>query len=300
MSNTTRQAGAAGTRAAAPWRRARRAPGRRRGSAASVVRRPSTTSTSSSSATAARSPSAASPRRARAASAPAAARPASPRRQATVGAGRLARLRRRRASSSSSRRAISPRNSHRAELVLERRAIGRARPRPRPGRGRRAPAGRGGSCRGPSTRAPAPRWSISVCRALGAGDLVDVLVDAVDRAELLQQLRRGLVADAGHALDVVAGVALQADVVGHGAPAGCRAALPRAPACRPADRRTPRGVIIRRDVVGHQLEGVAVGGHDARRHARLVGDAREGADHVVGLPARDAEVLGSRTPPPAA
>ena len=50
--------------------------------------------------------------------------------------------------------------------------------------------------------------------ALRAGDLVDVLVDPLEGAEAGQQVGRGLVADPGHAGDVVGGVALQADQVG--------------------------------------------------------------------------------------
>ena len=44
------------------------------------------------------------------------------------------------------------------------------------------------------------------------------------------------------------------------------------------------------DVVGHELERVAVGRHDARLHACLVGARRERGDHVVRLPALELEV----------
>ena len=52
-----------------------------------------------------------------------------------------------------------------------------------------------------------------VLLALGAADLVDVVEHLLQRAEPLQQLGRGLVADPGDAGDVVAGVALEPDEV---------------------------------------------------------------------------------------
>ena len=45
-----------------------------------------------------------------------------------------------------------------------------------------------------------------------------------------------------------------------------------------------------RDVVGHELERVAVGRDDRRLDPRLVGAVRERRDHVVGLPALELEV----------
>ena len=53
-----------------------------------------------------------------------------------------------------------------------------------------------------------------VLLALRAGDLVDALQHLLQRAELLQQLGRGLLADPGDAGDVVGGVAAQAHQVG--------------------------------------------------------------------------------------
>ena len=94
--------------------------------------------------------------------------------------------------------------------------------------------------------------------------LVDVLEHAFHRVELLDQLRRGLVADAGHARDRVGGVALEADQVGN--------LLRRhAQTRRHAVGRVHVNVghAARRhhqaDVLGDQLERVAVGGDDARR-----------------------------------
>ena len=54
-----------------------------------------------------------------------------------------------------------------------------------------------------------------VLLALRARDLVDRLEHLLERAELLQELGRGLVADPGDAGDVVRGIALEADQVGH-------------------------------------------------------------------------------------
>ena len=62
-----------------------------------------------------------------------------------------------------------------------------------------------------------PRLSLVLAQLLAqlvGLHLVDALEDALDGAELLQQLRRGLLADAGHAGDVVRRVALQPLVVG--------------------------------------------------------------------------------------
>ncbi len=154
----------AGRRAAAPWRRARRSPGRRPESAASSSGVPSATSTSSSSATAARWPSAARPGDGRAGQrvAQLVRRHLPP---VDLGAGRLARLRRHvlleLVQARHQAAELPP-----AQLLLERRAIGRRRPPPRPGRGRPAPAGGGGWCRGPSTRAPAPRGRSGTAGAL--------------------------------------------------------------------------------------------------------------------------------------
>ncbi len=53
-----------------------------------------------------------------------------------------------------------------------------------------------------------------VLLALGAGDLIDARQHLLQRAELLQQLGRGLLADPGDAGDVVGGVAAQAHQVG--------------------------------------------------------------------------------------
>ncbi len=125
--------------------------------------------------------------------------------------------------------------------------------------------------------------------ALGAGDLVEVLVDALHGAELDQQLGGGLVSDPRHPEDVVGGVALEADEVGN---------LLRPDAVALADplgrvddhvRDAARGHHDA-DLVGGELEGVAVGGDHAHRVALGLGDGGQRADHVVGLVALDPQV----------
>ena len=54
-----------------------------------------------------------------------------------------------------------------------------------------------------------------VLLALGAADVVDVVEHVLERAEALQQVGGGLVADPRDAGDVVRRVALEADEVGH-------------------------------------------------------------------------------------
>ena len=73
-------------------------------------------------------------------------------------------------------------------------------------------------------------WLGEVLLALGAGDLVDRVQHALEVAELLEQLRGGLVADPGDAGDVVRRVALEAVEVGDQLGRRCRSA-----------RRRPRG-----------------------------------------------------------
>ncbi len=125
--------------------------------------------------------------------------------------------------------------------------------------------------------------------ALGAGDLVDVVEHVLERPEPLEQLGRGLVADAGDPGDVVGGVALQADEVGHQLRRDAVAVDHPVAVVDPGVGDPARG---RHDphAVVDQLVGVAVAGDDHHRHAlppRALGDR---GDHVVGLVALDGEV----------
>ena len=123
----------------------------------------------------------------------------------------------------------------------------------------------------------------------GGRQLVDVLEHALDGLELLDQLGGGLVTDAGHAGDRVGRVALEADQIGD---------LLRRHAEAGGDslRRVhvhvgdPSRSHHQADVLGDELERVAVGGDDAGGHARLVGSGRQSGDHVVRLPAFELEV----------
>ena len=125
--------------------------------------------------------------------------------------------------------------------------------------------------------------------ALLARHRVDVRVDALERAEAHEQVGRGLVADAGHAGDVVGGVALEPDEVGHeprrDAVAGLDALGRVDVHVGHAARRQQHA-----DVVGDELEGVAVVRDHAGRDALLVGAQAERADHVVGLVALELDV----------
>ncbi len=126
---------------------------------------------------------------------------------------------------------------------------------------------------------------------LGASrsQLVDVLEHRLERPVLADQLAGGLVADPGDSGDVVGAVALEADEVGH--------LLGLDPE---AELDPLRGVDVhvgdparghhQRDVVAHELEGVAVGGDDGGLDAGLVGAVRERRDHVVRFPALELEV----------
>ena len=122
-----------------------------------------------------------------------------------------------------------------------------------------------------------------------AGHLVQMLVDALQAAELDEQVGGGLLADARHALDVVRRVTLEADEVGD--QLGADAVALADPVGRVDD---DVGHAARRhhdaDAVGGQLERVAVGGDDAHPVAVLVAARGQRADHVVGLLARDAHV----------
>ncbi len=119
-----------------------------------------------------------------------------------------------------------------------------------------------------------------------------MLVDAFEAAVGGDQLRRGLLADAGNAGQVVAGVAAQARVV---------------EVLRGRDAEAPlrdAGLVVERVVgdaalvvehldvrVVDELVRVAVAGDDHDVHALGGGLRGERRDHVVGLDARDLELL---------
>ncbi|HWH05635.1 MAG TPA: hypothetical protein VNT23_04275 [Gaiellaceae bacterium] len=119
--------------------------------------------------------------------------------------------------------------------------------------------------------------------------LLRVLDHRLERAVLRHELARRLVADPGDARDVVARIALQADEVGHLVGADAVAELDPLGGVdvhvRDAARRHHQA-----DVLGAELERVAVGRDDARPHPGRVGLRRERRDHVVRLPALELEV----------
>ena len=113
--------------------------------------------------------------------------------------------------------------------------------------------------------------------------------DRLQRAVLLDQRHRGLLADPGDAGDVVGGIALQRLVIGDQ-----RGLEPEALAdllqvvddgvgdAAPVDEHP--------DMRGHQLQGVDVAGDDDDIEPRLRGLHRQRADHVVGLEAGQLDV----------
>ena len=128
-----------------------------------------------------------------------------------------------------------------------------------------------------------------VLLALGAGDLLDVGQHLLQRAEPLQQLGGGLLADPGHAGDVVGGVALQPDQVGdqlgrHPVALDHRLAvvdLGLGDAARGAHHPHP---------LADELVGVAVAGDDHHRDPLLPRLPGQRGDHVVGLVSLDPDV----------
>ena len=134
-------------------------------------------------------------------------------------------------------------------------------------------------------------WSACSMTALLASgrELAGVLDHALERSVLRDQLAGGLVADPGDAGDVVGRVPLETDEVGHlvGSHAVAQLdALGRVD----VDVRDPARRHHQAHVLGAELEGVAVGGDDARLDPRLVGARGERRDHVVRLPALELEV----------
>ena len=119
--------------------------------------------------------------------------------------------------------------------------------------------------------------------------LVDVLEHRLERAVLGDQLAGGLVTDPRDAGDVVGGVALEADEIGH---------LVGPDAVAGLDARGRVDVDVgdaarrhhQRHVLGAELEGVPVGRDDAGLDPGLVGAGGERRDDVVRLPALELEV----------
>ena len=128
-----------------------------------------------------------------------------------------------------------------------------------------------------------------VLLALGAGDLVDAVEHGLEVAEALQQVGRGLVADAGDAGDVVARVALEADEVGDQLGRDAVAVDHALAVIDLRVRDAPRGGHDPH-AVADELVGVAVAGDDHDRDLALLGLADERGDHVVGLEALDGDV----------
>ena len=128
-----------------------------------------------------------------------------------------------------------------------------------------------------------------VLLALGAGDLVDAGQHLLQRAELLQQLGRRLLADPGNAGDVVGGVAAQAHQVGDQLR---RHAVALADGIAVVDLGLgdPARGAHHPHPLADQLVGVAVAGDDHHRDPLLARLPRQRGDHVVGLEALDLDV----------
>ena len=119
--------------------------------------------------------------------------------------------------------------------------------------------------------------------------VIDVLEHILERPVLRDELTGGLVPDTRDAGDVVGGVALEPDevrdLVGPD-PVPCLDPLGRVDVdVADAARRHHQA-----DVLGDELEGVAVGRDDAGPDPGFVRAGRERRDHVVGLPALELEV----------
>ena len=113
-------------------------------------------------------------------------------------------------------------------------------------------------------------------------DLVDPLVQRLERPELADELGRGLLAHPGHARDVVGRVALQRLVVDH--LAGHEVEPLGDPRRVVEDRVLDAGAGRHQArVVGDELEHVEVAGHDRRVEAAPLGVDGDRPDDVVGL-----------------
>ena len=116
--------------------------------------------------------------------------------------------------------------------------------------------------------------------------LVEMLVDPVEGAELLQEAARGLLPHPRHPGDVVRGIALERLVVEH--LVGAEAVALRDPRLVvDHGRRDAHAGRQQAHVVVHELEPVEVARHDHRVHALGGGPLRERPDDVIGLVARE-------------
>ena len=115
------------------------------------------------------------------------------------------------------------------------------------------------------------------------GDLVDVLVQGVERAPRRDQLRGGLLADPGDARDVVGRIALERLVVEHlvGPQAPPLLDLREVVGDRVRDAATQRDHELR--VLADELEHVEVAGEDRGVEPEALGLPDERGDGVVGL-----------------
>ena len=125
--------------------------------------------------------------------------------------------------------------------------------------------------------------------AASGRELAGVLDHALERSVLRDQLAGGLVADPRDARDVVRRVPLETDEVGHLVGSHAVAQLDAFGRVH-VDVRHPARGHHQAHVLGAELEGVAVGGDDARLDPRLVGARGQRGDHVVRLPALELEV----------
>jgi hypothetical protein len=128
-----------------------------------------------------------------------------------------------------------------------------------------------------------------VLLALRPRDLVHGVEHLLQRPEPLQEVRGGLVSDAGDTRDVVRRVALEADEVRDELGRDAVAVDDRLAV---VDLRVGHAARGRHHPhpVAHQLVGVAVAGDHHDRHAARLGLGGEGGDHVVGLVALDGDV----------
>ncbi len=128
-----------------------------------------------------------------------------------------------------------------------------------------------------------------VLLALGAGYLLDAGQHVLQRAELLQQLGRGLLTDTRHPRNVVGGVAAQPHQVGDQL-RGDPVALEDRVAVVDLGLGDPARGAHHPDPVADHLVGVAVAGDDHHRDSLLAGLPGQRGDHVVGLVALDLDV----------
>ncbi len=127
--------------------------------------------------------------------------------------------------------------------------------------------------------------------------LVHILDNGFQAAELLHQLHGGLLADPRYAGDVVHRIAHQSEDVLH--LFGALQAPPSADLLRPEHLwwSTSSSGFVHQDLVRHQLPEILVRRDHVRGVAFLLGLLRQGSDHVIGLITiglEDRDVEGSR------